>query len=244
MDPSAAVQTRRQGRPARRLLLPLLLCVPLLSGYVLPPDKVLERWFRDGAHPAVVLPALLPVRWQGRDGQLYLDPAGDHALAVEAPPPAVAAVPGRGGSKALWRSLDLLLAPDEAGAAAVLGAVGVDLTRAGYARDACSSDGVAHTLGARGEGEAGLPQVWFGRTPLRPCRLRLGADEVEIGGPGAGGWPGWFRLADGALLEVAGVPVPALSRPAWAAPSPAPLHPGSGSDSLGDWRRAFDRSGP
>ena len=228
----------RAGRPARGLFLTLLVCAPLLHGYVLPPDKVLQRWFRDGPRPPVASPALLPVRLQGRDGQLYLDRTGTHALAVDG-----ALYAAEAGSGALWRALDLLLMPNEETAVADLEASGIDLTRAGYARDACSSDGVSHTLGARGEGEAGFDQVWFSRSPVRLCRVRLAGDEVEIGPPGANGWPAWFRLANGDLLEVAGAPVPALVRPAWAVPSVSPFAPARPAP-LGDWRRAFDHSGP
>lgn len=240
MDRPSGLPISCSARSARGLFLFLFLClcVPLLSGYVLPPAKVLQRWARDGSRPAVALPALVPVRLQGRDGQLYLDRAGTHALAVEGTLYVADVGPG-----ALWRMLDLLLAPDEKTAVAILAGADVDLTRVGYARDACSADGVAHTLGARGEGEAELNQVWFGRTPLRPCRMRLGGGEVEIGPPGANGWPAWFRLGGGALLEVAGAPVPALSRPSWAVPSVSPFAPGR-SDPLGDWRRAFDPSRP
>ena len=240
-----ALTTSGSGRPARGLFLLLLLCVPLLSGYVLPSQKVLQLWAREGPRPAVVLPALLPVRLQGRDGQLYLNRGGNHALAVEGTLYAADAGPGgRGGSQALWRTLDLLLLPDAVTAVAELEAAGVDLTRAGYARDSCSADGVAHTLGARGEGEGGLDQVWFGRSPSRLCRMRLGGDEVEIGPPGAGGWPAWFRLGDGALLEVAGAPVPALARPDWAVRVVSPFTPARSDPPLGDWRRAFDHSRP
>ncbi|MDF1551711.1 MAG: hypothetical protein P1P84_01555 [Deferrisomatales bacterium] len=238
MDRPAALPICGSARSARGLLLALLFCVPLLSGYVLPSAKVLQRWSRDGQRPTVGLPALVPVRLQGRDGQLYLDQNGNHALAVEGTRYAADA-----GPAALWRMLDLLLAPDEETAVAALEGAGVDLTRAGYARDDCSADGVAHTLGARGEGEAGLHQVWFGRSPLRPCRMRVGGDEVEVGLPGGDGWPAWFRLGGGVLLEVAGAPVPAPSRPSWAVPAVSPFAPDR-SAPLGDWRRAFDPSRP
>lgn len=230
MSPAAPNRRARWG-----LLLALLAGAPLLSGYVLPPEKVLQRWFHDGSRPRVaLLPALLPVRVQGRDGELLLARRGPPALAVESVQRPVAA--------ALTTALELLLATDPEAAAAVLTAAGVDLERAGYARHPGSTDGVAHTLGARGEGERELPQVWFGRTPLTLCRVRLGAEEVEIGPPVADGWPGWLRLADGTLLEVTGAPTPTATRPAWAAPA-APLTSFPSPAPLGDWRGAFETPG-
>lgn len=180
------------------------------------------------------LPALLPVRVAGHDGQLLLPRNGPPALAIADVPRPVATV--------LATALQLLQATDPEAAAAVLAAAGVDLERGGYARHPGATDGVAHTLGAHGEGEPELPQAWFARTPLTLCRVLLGGDAVEMGPPGASGWPGWLRLADGTLLEVMGAPTPTATRPAWAAPAesllnfppPAPL---------GDWRGAFETPG-
>lgn len=227
------------------LALVLLVSVPLLSGYVLPPTKVLLRWVHGRVSlPPVVLPALLPVSLQGRPGQLYLDRPGSHAAEVDGVLWALdPGASGRGGHAALWRAVDLLLARDEEAAASGLDGAGIDLQRGGYARDACSSDGIAHTLGARGEGERDSSQVWFARSPLYPCRLRLeGGDEVSMGPPSDAGWPAWFRLDGGAILEVTGPPVPALLRPEWATVRVVPFAPVQ-PDPMGDWRRAFGDSG-
>lgn len=235
MPSRGAVRSFPPGLRARALFLALVACTPLLSGYVFPPIQVLKRWFRDVPRFVAPLPVRVPVRVQGRAGHLYLDRRGDHALAVEGTARPVA--------EALWRSLDLLLAPDPEAAAAGLEAAGVDLGRAGYARDTCSEDGVVHTLGARGEGEPDTDQVWFARVPLRPCRVVVAGAAVEVGPPGVGGLPAWFRLATGELLELVGEPVPAVARPAWAVPVPVPL--GSSPDApLGDWRRAFGPAAP
>lgn len=239
------MMSNARRRTGRALSLVLMVSVPLLSGYVLPPAKVLQRWVRDRlARPAVVLPALLPVSLRGNPGQLYLDRPGDHAAQVGGVLWALdPGASGRGNQAALWRAVDLYLARDVETAASELEAAGIDLQRGGYARDACSSDGVAHTLGARGEGERGSPQVWFARSPLHPCRLRLeGGDEVEMGPPGDTGWPTWFRLDGGVVLEVTGAPVPALLRPEWATVRVAPFAPAQ-PDPMGDWRRAFGDPG-
>ena len=199
------------------------LVAPLLLGYVVPPLKVLERWERSRPSGGVALPLELPVEVAGSPARLRVTRTGAKLAGPAAPP-----VP-----RSVAVAAALFAADGPEGWAALLSASGVDTSRAGYARDACSLDGVVLTLGARGEGEPEMPQVWFARSPLRPCRVILSPDDrVEIGPPGAGGWPAWFQTGDGLLLVVTGSPEPVplgdlLPLPGMPAPLPE------------NWRRAF-----
>lgn len=188
-------------------------------------------------------PVQLPVRWGGREGWLYAAGPGAGALSVPGEAAALDAGPGAGGaSAALWRAVDLFSVDDAGELRASLEASGIDLSRDGYARTDRSEDGVAHTLGARGEGEGGLPQVIFARRPLWPLELRLrGGDRVEVGPPGPSGWPAWLETADGTRLEFTGPPAPAPAPPPWARRPAAAAPPGEG---LPEWRRAFGEPRP
>jgi len=199
------------------------LVAPILLGYVVPPLKVLERWQRSRPPGGVALPLELPVEAAGSPARLRVTRTGADLVGPAASPV--------GRSVAVAAAL--FAADGVEGWAAVLEAAGVDTSRAGYARDACSGDGVVLTLGARGEGEPEMPQVWFSRSPLRPCRVILSpADRVEIGPPGADGWPAWFEGGDGLLLIVTGPPEPVPLGDLLPAPGvPAPLPE--------NWRRAF-----
>ncbi len=210
----------------------MVACVPALVGFVVPPLKVLDRWC-GRADPGLAPPVAVPVVLDGRVGRLLVSAPGRHALELDGE--AVASDRGPGiddGWTALWRAVDVVAVRPSDRLAAALAAAGVDLARSGYARTARSADGVAHTLGARGEGEPELPQVWFARDPLWPVSVRVGGRVVTVGPPGPGGWPAWFDLPDGRRLDVVGPAVP------WAGPS-VPALPPPYSPLPGNWRRAF-----
>ncbi len=208
---------------------------------MVPSGKVLERWVK--ARGALRGAVSVPVRWGDRPGTAYAAGPGRHALALEGE--AVRFDPGPGQDDPLapfWRALDLLCVPSARELGAALEAAGIDLLRSGYARAPRSGDGVALTVGARGEGESALPQLHFARSPLRLLAVRLpGSGETRLGDPGPQGWPAWFDLGETGRLEVVGAPVPAPTAPPWAVRPPAPGGPES---PLPDWRRAFEGPRP
>lgn len=213
----------------------------LLAGYVPTPTKVLQRWAGSALRPASTGMTALPVRLGGATGELVVATPGRHALLLAGWSPR--RDPGLGTDDSLaglWRALDLfVLPPDEL--ASLLETTGVDTDRAGYARSGQSGDGVALTLGARGEGEPDLPQVWFSRTPLWPVRVApLGREGVAIGPPGPEGWPSWFLIGGGRLLEVVGSPRVLDHLPGWVYDRPArtPENVPEG------WRGAFEERSP
>lgn len=228
---------------ARWILAALLVAAPAALAYVVPAGKVLERWIQ--ARGKTVGPVELPVRWGEREGSLYAAGPGRHALLLGESQVHLDAGPGLPESDPLaplWRALDLFAPGPVQSLGASLDAAGVDLRRSGYARSARSQDGVALTLGAKGEGEPALPQVHLARTPLWPVAVRVsGGDEVRLGEPGPRGWPGWFDLPGWGRLEVVGPPRSAPTAPAWAVRR---AEPGGGPTILPDWRRAFEGGRP
>ncbi|GAB4276904.1 MAG: hypothetical protein Kow0092_32720 [Deferrisomatales bacterium] len=206
-----------------------------LSGYVTPPAQVVERWERSRGVGAVQEAQVLAVRWDGREGWLAVAPDGRHRLAVAGGGPQRArGAPGAEDLAALWLALDLWSAPDGQALLARMEAAGVDPARVGLARTGCSADGVAVTVGARGESDPQAAQVWFARDTGRPCRVAVpGARTVEIGPPGPAGWPAELRLEaeDVTRIEVLGP----TSSPGRAA---EPLSPAT-QGPAGGWREGF-----
>ncbi|RMG89706.1 MAG: hypothetical protein D6708_09540 [Candidatus Dadabacteria bacterium] len=204
----------------RRLaLLGLALAAPALVGYLVPGPKLLERWAREAPDGRPALPAEAMCGWGGGEFLLVVGPHGD--LRGEVPP----GFPRSAGlAFLLFSDLDPVAWRD-----ALLRA-GVDTARTGYARCDASADGVCFTLGARGEGEPELPQVWFSRDPFRPVLVRLSAtDAVRVGPPAADGWPAELAPPEpGAPIRRSGAPTPA--------PEALPPPPNSLPD---DWRKAF-----
>ncbi len=164
----------------------------------------------------------MPAEAGGSAGWIRLDEAGRALWAPEG-----------GEAQDLPESVGLALflfsntSPEEL--AAVFQRLGVDLSRTGYARDGCSADGIVVTLGARGEAEPELPQVWFARDPLRPCRVVVpSAPSVRIAGRGPGGWPQRLEVSEGPVVYLTGPPeADPGTRPGRVLPLPD------------DWRRAF-----
>ncbi len=194
---------------------------PGLTGYLIPPAQMLRRWVRV-RHQAPPPPLRVPAEIDGSAGWVRLDEAGRARW-----------LPAGGEAEELPQpvGLALLLFSDTAAEelAAVLRRLGVDLSRSGYARDGCSADGVVVTLGARGEAEPELPQVWFAREPLRPCRVILPpAPPLRIAGGGPGSWPDRLEVSDGPVIRLSGPPeADPGTRPGRFPPVPD------------DWRRAF-----
>lgn len=194
---------------------------PGLTGYLVPPAQTLRRWVRVRPH-APPPPLRVPAETDGSRGWVRLDEAGQARWA-----------PAGGEAEDLPESVGVALllfsdtSPQEL--AAVFQRLGVDLSRTGYARDGCSADGIVVTLGARGEAEPELPQVWFARKPLRPCRVVLPpAPSVRMAGRGPGGWPERLEMSDGPVMHLTGPPeADPGARPERALPLPD------------DWRRAF-----
>jgi hypothetical protein len=142
-----------------------------------------------------------------------------------------------------WHAVDLFWARTADELAAALERAGIDLRRGGYARTNRSTDGVALTLGARGEGEVDLPQIWFAREPLWPTRVFFPASgEAAVGPPGPDGWPSWLLVGDETLIEIVGIPFSAPSPPPWARPisdahRPRTASPGDSHPIFGDLLR-------
>ncbi|MEW6488580.1 MAG: hypothetical protein AB1578_11805 [Thermodesulfobacteriota bacterium] len=228
---------------ARWIFAAMLVAAPAALAYVVPSGKVLERWVQ--ARGTTVGPVELPVRWGEQEGSLYAAGPGRHALLLggrEVHLDAGPGLPAPGPLAALWRALDLFMPGPAQGLGASLEMAGVDLRRSGYARSARSQDGVALTLGAKGEGESALAQVHFARVPLWPLAVRFsGGEEVRLGEPGPRGWPGWFDLPGSGRIEVVGPPRESPTAPAWAARR---SEPGGGPTTLPDWRRAFEGGRP
>lgn len=221
----------------------MLVAAPAALAYVVPSGKALERWVQ--ARGKTVGPVELSVRWGEQEGSLYAAGPGRHALHLgsrEVHFDAGPGLPAAGALAALWRALDLFAPGSAQGLGASLEAAGIDLRRSGYARSARSQDGVALTLGAKGEGESALAQVHFARAPLWPLAVRLsGGEEARVGDPGPRGWPGWFDVAGLGRLEVVGPPRAAPTAPAWAVRR---SESGGGPTTLPDWRRAFEGGRP
>jgi hypothetical protein len=216
------------------------LCLVLpAAAYVVPSDRVIERWVR--SRGAAAGPVELAVAWGERQGVLYVAGPGRHALALDGHPTQFDPGPGEPHPLAhLWRAADLFAVTSASELEAILEASGLDLRRAGYARSLRSDDGVALTVGARGEGEPSLPQVHFSRSPLRPSMVRLSAwAELGVGGLGPHGWPEWFDLGETGLLRVVAPPRPSPWPPPWAARSLAPLPQAPDLLAPPGWRRNF-----
>jgi len=210
------------------------------SSYIVPVPKELGRWVE--TRGPVRGPVTLPVRWGDRAGTLYVGGVGRSALALDGELPQ--SDPGPASHHplaALWLVLDLFTAPTVEDLAATVTQAGLDLGRSGYARAPASGDGVAITVGARGEGEPDLPQVHFARQPVWPVLARAGGQEVQIGGAGPQGWPLWLSFGEGRRLEITGPPSPAPSAPPWAVRG---LTPEPAAPLLPDWRRAFEGARP
>lgn len=236
----------RLSRPqtvARWIFAALLVAAPAALAYVVPSGKVLERWVH--ARGTTVGPVELAVRWGEQVGSLYVAGPGRHALLLggrEVHLDAGPGLPASGPLAALWRALDLFTPGSAQALGESLEMASVDLRRSGYARTARSRDGVALTLGAKGEGESALAQVHFARVPLWPLVVRFsGGEEARVGEPGPGGWPGWFDLPGLGRLEVVGPPRAAPTAPAWAVRR---SEPGGGPMILPDWRGAFEGGRP
>ncbi|GAB4271142.1 MULTISPECIES: hypothetical protein [Deferrisoma] len=207
----------------RRLaLLGLVLVAPALVGYLVPGPKLLERWGREAPAHRPALPAEVACGWAGGEIALVVGPGGELEGREGSLPPEFPR--SAGIAFLLFSDLDPFAWRD------ALHRAGVDPVRTGYARCDASADGVCFTLGARGEGEPELPQVWFSREPFRPVLVRLSAtDEVRVGPPEADGWPAELVPPD------AEAPIRRLAPPRPAPDRPAPP-PSSFPD---DWRKAF-----
>jgi len=188
------------------------------------------------------VPVTLPVRWGERSGTLYVAGSGASALSLDGERPRTDPGPVSTHSLAsLWLALDLFTEPTPEGLAEILTEAGLDLGRSGYARVPLSRDGVGITVGARGEGEAELPQVHFAREPLWPVLVRVDGRSVQVGPARADGWPRWIAFGDGSRLELIGPAAPAPSPPAWSldVPEPEPVAP-----AIPEWRGAFEGARP
>lgn len=188
------------------VLLVLLFLLPLLAGFVPLPDKTLHS-----ARKAMPTgPARFRVAWNGVPGHLEVVGPGQHRFQSDdgrlLQDPGVQDGEAR-TNRSLWRLLDFCspLPPDEL--YDTLQAAGVDMGRRGWVRLDREGNRLAVTLGAMGETEPDMPQVWFEQATGRVLRVRLGDDSLaEVGPPTASGWPQWIRTGPGEVLQLLSAP--------------------------------------
>ena len=154
------------------VLLLLIFLHPLLSGYVAPADKTIEAarkatpegpvrfraaWNGVTGHLDVVGPGLH--RFQADDGHLVADPGYYDQWSRT--------------NQSLWRFLDFYSPQNAEELFDGLLASGIDMHRRGWVRLDREGDHLALTLGAMGESEPDMPQVWFDEQTGRAAVMKL-----------------------------------------------------------------------
>jgi len=204
--PSGPSPRKRFGRAPYPALALLVLLFPCLTGFVPGAQKLLEK--NRAAVPAG--PAVLSVTLNGEPGRLEVGLPGTHRFTADsgerrADPGPSADDPT--GLKALWRLLDLFADQPPELLETVLAEAGVDVYRTGWVRLDPGGERVAATLGALGESEPEMPQVWFDREVGRVVRVTLGdGSEAVVGPPGPKGWPLWIGLGRAGRLDLLSEP--------------------------------------
>lgn len=201
----------------RTALVTVILILGLLTaGFIPHPDKILNK--AKAAAPRISKP--LKVLWNGRpgvinvgrpgrhsvlfdDGERLTDPGLPKPIADEADPSIDRAtlIPPEPVFKpadplaAFWRMLDFFSPARSDDFTELLVLAGVDVNRRGIVRMDREGDQLAYTIGAMGESEPGLPQLWIEKDTGRPVLYALGDQSfVTAGPPGPGGLPQWFRI--------------------------------------------------
>lgn len=203
-------------------LLILALLLPLLVGFV-PSNRATLEACRAATPKG---PARLKAVWNGAPGVLEVSVPGRHRFVGEDgkvladPGPVVG--PERDQGAALWRLLDFYSPLSAADLADLLVISGVDPDRRGWVRLEREGDHRGLTLGALGETEPGLPQVWIDQATRRVVAARAADGSLATASPRTvNGWPSWLRVG-GVSLEIVGAPEP-LKAPK--------------GDPLGPWRQ-------
>ncbi len=187
----------------------------LLTGFVPLADRVLA--VAKSATPIVRHPlrvlyegrsATLLVGWPGKhrlsfdDGEQWSDPGlpdkpsgeGGADSALKPPP----AAPVKSSKAAFWRFLDFWSPTRPEDFSDLLLLEGIDINRRGWVRMDKEGDELAETLGAMGESEPNLPQVWLEKRTGRMVLLALSDGSfVTAGPPGKNGLPAWLKLNGG-----------------------------------------------
>jgi hypothetical protein len=216
-----------------------LLAALFLVGFVPPPQKVLDQCKR----ATVSGPATARASLDGVAGRLEIVAPGLHRFIPDAATdpenpaqPLTDPGPGRGGDlQPLWRALDFFSPLEGTDLADILRLSRIDLGRRGWIRLDDGGDRLAVSLGAMGESEPDLRQIWIDNDTHRLVKVRL--HESEGGeatiGPSEGmqGWPWWIKLSDGRLLQLISTPEPFT-------PHSVEIiyEDGTTEDSLGWWR--------
>jgi len=206
-------------------------------GFVLSSEKILANWIKKKGE--IQTPLEIPILWNYKSGKLYVSTPGKHAIIFNDGTILSDSMTAEDPLAALWRAADLFAANRKEDLDASLAAAGINIEKSGYARTDRSSDGVGHTVGAKGEGDSRTAQILFSRDPFWPCLVRIpGAPPVEIGPLGPYGWPDWFLLGHDNLIQLTGEPAPALIDPPRDESRKESARTLDGLPS--DWRKAFD----
>lgn len=206
-------------------------------GFVVSSEKILADWIKKKGK--IQTPLEIPILWNYKSGKLYVSTPGKHAIIFSDGTILSDSMTAEDPLAALWRAADLFAAAKKEDLDASLAAAGINIEKSGYARTDRSSDGVGHTVGAKGEGDNWAPQILFSRDPFWLCLVRIpGAPPVEIGPVGPYGWPDWFLLGHDNLIQLKGAPAPALINPPRGGAKKESTMTLDGLPS--DWRKAFD----
>ncbi|TAL18051.1 hypothetical protein EPN96_03255 [bacterium] len=157
-------------------------------------------------------PARFRVLFDSKPGILEISTPGSHYFLPERGDPLKdPGIGGGGGLQALWRALDFFSRTSAETLEENAANAGVDLSRRGLARLDRAGDKVAVVIGARGEGEPGLSQLWFDRDFWRLRKVVMGdGSSAEVKGYSENGWPKTISTPAGDL-EILGPPEKANS---------------------------------
>jgi hypothetical protein len=199
---------RRPAERARLLGLIVAALSPFLLAFLPPAEKVLDQYLAKAPHG----PARFRASWNGADGTLDVVGPGAHRFRADSgqetrdPGPGA---PSPDGMQAFWRLLDFYAGMNRDALLGNMERAGIDIGRRGLARLDPEANAVAVTLGAGGEGQSDLPQVWFDRDTRRLVLVRMGdGSEAVAGPPAANGWPEWIRMGRAGTLEILAGPSP------------------------------------
>jgi hypothetical protein len=161
-------------------------------------------------------PARFRALLDSKPGTLEISTPGSHYFLPDGGEPLKdPGIDGGGGQQALWRALDFFSRTSAETLEENSASAGVDLSRRGLARLDRAGDKVAVVIGARGEGEPDLPQLWFDRDFWRLRKVVMGdGSNAEVKSYSENGWPKVISSPAGEL-ELLGLPEkPGSSKPA------------------------------
>jgi hypothetical protein len=146
-----------------------------------------------------------PVRFRAvlgdKPGTLEISTPGSHFFLSDGGEKLKDPGPGAGGGlQALWRTLDFFSKSSSDALEENAAGAGVDLGRRGLARLDRTGERIAVVIGASGESEPELPQLWFDRDLWRIRKAVMGdGSRAEVTGYGDNGWPKTISTTSGDL---------------------------------------------